>query len=71
MWCFLFHILVEGQCEVACREHAATSPIRYLASWRMQLAKQLMREGTRIQGVATAAQDNWSPGYEDIPSIPP
>jgi AraC-like DNA-binding protein len=29
------------------------SPIRYLASWRMQLAKQMMREGTRnIQDVA-------------------
>ena len=30
------------------------APIRYLASWRMQLAKQMMREGTRnIQDVAT------------------
>ena len=30
------------------------APMRYLASWRMQLAKQMMREGTRnIQEVAT------------------
>ncbi|MNC87435.1 transcriptional activator FtrA [compost metagenome] len=30
------------------------APMRYLANWRMQLAKQMMREGTRnIQEVAT------------------
>jgi AraC-like DNA-binding protein len=30
------------------------APMRYLASWRMQLAKQMMREGTRnIQEIAT------------------
>ena len=35
------------------------TPMRYLANWRMQLAKQLMREGTRnIQEVATRV------GYE-------
>jgi AraC-like DNA-binding protein len=34
-------------------ELVGESPIRYLASWRMQLAKQMMREGTRIQDVAT------------------
>ena len=28
------------------------SPIRYLANWRMQIAKQMMREGARIQDVA-------------------
>jgi AraC family transcriptional regulator, alkane utilization regulator len=34
-------------------ELVGDAPIRYLASWRMQLAKQMMREGTRIQDVAT------------------
>ena len=35
-------------------ELVGESPIRYLANWRMQLAKQLMREGLRnIQDVAT------------------
>jgi AraC-like DNA-binding protein len=34
-------------------ELVGESPIRYLASWRMQLAKQMMREGMRIQDVAT------------------
>ena len=35
------------------------TPMRYLAGWRMQLAKQLMREGTRnLQDVATRV------GYE-------
>jgi AraC-like DNA-binding protein len=30
------------------------APIRYLTNWRMQLAKQMMREGTRnIQEIAT------------------
>ena len=30
------------------------APMRYLANWRMQLAKQMMREGARnIQEVAT------------------
>jgi AraC-like DNA-binding protein len=33
-------------------ELVGESPIRYLARWRMQVAKQLMREGTRIQDVA-------------------
>ena len=35
------------------------APMRYLANWRMQLAKQLLREGTcSIQEVATRV------GYE-------
>ena len=35
-------------------ELVGESPMRYLANWRMQLAKQLMREGTdNIQEVAT------------------
>jgi AraC-like DNA-binding protein len=35
-------------------ELVGETPMRYLANWRMQLAKQLMREGTRnIQDVAT------------------
>ena len=35
-------------------ELVGESPMRYLASWRMQLAKQMMREGTpNIQEVAT------------------
>jgi AraC-like DNA-binding protein len=35
-------------------ELVGESPIRYLANWRMQLAKQMMREGTHnIQEVAT------------------
>ena len=34
-------------------ELVGESPIRYLAGWRMQVAKQLMREGARIQDVAT------------------
>ena len=35
------------------------APMRYLANWRMQLAKQMMREGARnIQEVATRV------GYE-------
>ena len=35
------------------------TPIRYLANWRMQLAKQMMRDGARnIQDVATSV------GYE-------
>ena len=34
-------------------ELVGESPIRYLANWRMQLAKQMMRDGTRIQDVAT------------------
>jgi AraC-like DNA-binding protein len=35
------------------------APMRYLANWRMQLAKQLLREGTHsIQEVATRV------GYE-------
>jgi len=30
------------------------APMRYLANWRMQLAKQMMRDGARnIQDVAT------------------
>jgi AraC family transcriptional regulator, alkane utilization regulator len=30
------------------------APMRYLANWRMQLAKQMMREGARnIQEIAT------------------
>jgi AraC-like DNA-binding protein len=33
-------------------ELVGESPIRYLASWRMQLAKQMMRDGARIQDVA-------------------
>jgi AraC-like DNA-binding protein len=33
-------------------ELVGESPIRYLAGWRMQVAKQLMREGARIQDVA-------------------
>ena len=40
-------------------ELVGEAPIRYLARWRMQLAKQLMREGTpNIQDVATRV------GYE-------
>ena len=40
-------------------ELVGEAPIRYLAGWRMQLAKQLMREGTQnIQDVATRV------GYE-------
>jgi AraC-like DNA-binding protein len=40
-------------------ELVGETPMRYLANWRMQLAKQLMREGTRnIQEVATRV------GYE-------
>jgi AraC-like DNA-binding protein len=40
-------------------ELVGEAPIRYLARWRMQLAKQLMREGTQnIQDVATRV------GYE-------
>ena len=39
-------------------ELVGDAPIRYLAGWRMQLAKQMMREGTRIQDVATRV------GYE-------
>jgi AraC-like DNA-binding protein len=40
-------------------ELVGESPMRYLASWRMQLAKQMMREGTHnIQEVATRV------GYE-------
>jgi AraC family transcriptional regulator, alkane utilization regulator len=40
-------------------ELVGETPIRYLASWRMQLAKQMMREGVRnIQEVATRV------GYE-------
>jgi AraC family transcriptional regulator, alkane utilization regulator len=35
-------------------ELVGETPMRYLANWRMQLAKQMMREGTRnIQEVAT------------------
>jgi AraC-like DNA-binding protein len=35
-------------------ELVGEAPMRYLANWRMQLAKQMMREGTRnIQEVAT------------------
>jgi AraC-like DNA-binding protein len=35
-------------------ELVGETPIRYLANWRMQLAKQMMREGARnIQEVAT------------------
>ena len=35
-------------------ELVGEAPMRYLATWRMQLAKQLMREGTRnIQEIAT------------------
>jgi AraC-like DNA-binding protein len=35
-------------------ELVGEAPMRYLANWRMQLAKQLMREGTRnIQEIAT------------------
>ena len=35
-------------------ELVGESPMRYLANWRMQLAKQMMREGTRnIQEIAT------------------
>jgi AraC family transcriptional regulator, alkane utilization regulator len=35
-------------------ELVGEAPMRYLASWRMQLAKQMLREGTRnIQEVAT------------------
>jgi AraC family transcriptional regulator, alkane utilization regulator len=33
-------------------------PIRYLANWRMQLAKQMLREGAHVQEVATRV------GYE-------
>ena len=40
-------------------ELVGETPMRYLANWRMQLAKQMMREGTRnIQEVATRV------GYE-------
>jgi AraC-like DNA-binding protein len=40
-------------------EMVGEAPIKYLAGWRMQVAKQLMREGTRnIQDVATRV------GYE-------
>ena len=40
-------------------ELVGETPMRYLANWRMQLAKQVMREGTRnIQEVATRV------GYE-------
>jgi AraC-like DNA-binding protein len=35
-------------------ELVGEAPMRYLANWRMQLAKQMMREGMRsIQEVAT------------------
>ena len=35
-------------------ELVGEAPMRYLANWRMQLAKQMMREGGRsIQDVAT------------------
>ena len=35
-------------------ELVGDAPMRYLANWRMQLAKQMMREGTRnIQEIAT------------------
>ena len=39
-------------------ELVGETPIRYLANWRMQLAKQMLREGARIQEVATRV------GYE-------
>ena len=40
-------------------ELVGEAPMRYLAGWRMQLAKQMMREGARnIQDVATRV------GYE-------
>ena len=39
-------------------ELVGDAPIRYLANWRMQLAKQLLREGAHVQEVATRV------GYE-------
>ena len=40
-------------------EMVGETPMRYLANWRMQLAKQMMREGSRnIQEIATRV------GYE-------
>jgi AraC-like DNA-binding protein len=42
------------------------APMRYLANWRMQLAKQLLREGTHsIQAVATRV------GYESKGRVQP
>ena len=37
--------------------------MRYLANWRMHLAKQLLREGTSIQEIATRV------GYESEASF--
>jgi AraC-like DNA-binding protein len=39
-------------------ELVGDAPIRYLANWRMQLAKQMLREGAHVQEVATRV------GYE-------
>jgi AraC family transcriptional regulator, alkane utilization regulator len=39
-------------------ELVGDAPIRYLANWRMQLAKQMLREGAQVQEVATRV------GYE-------
>jgi AraC family transcriptional regulator, alkane utilization regulator len=39
-------------------ELVGDAPIRYLANWRMQLAKQMLREGAHVEEVATRV------GYE-------
>jgi AraC family transcriptional regulator, alkane utilization regulator len=40
-------------------ELVGEAPMRYLANWRMQLAKQMMRDGTHnIQDVATRVGDD-------------